>query len=296
MYSVNADDKFASLVLYAASMYEQYPNDPKPPPDPRIERDGWKLTGYILGNNFHFEKNAKTNKNELMISVTNVISGYIAERITNPGEYFIALRGTKTLTEALEEIHINYIYPWSDTPDQAVFDGFYKLYESLKLITPYDTEIDYTRFKLADAIARFIGTYGQYTISGHSLGAAMATYLIRDIYDKAPNGRACLFASPKTGNQEFVTYVDQHFRDNVVINYINDIVPRLPYFFGEQLPNVNKLIPIDKVTIHDSIICNHALLSYIALLNRFQFFNVLDKYGTPEENETWNDCLQVIFG
>ncbi|WP_340618598.1 lipase family protein [Xenorhabdus entomophaga] len=294
MFTVNFHDSFASLDLYAATMFDQYPNNLMPPPDPRIEKDGWKLKGYISCNYYSNFTNPQTNKKELIFFDEKVNHGYIVERIKNPGEYVLALRGTKTVAEKMKDLDIDYIYPWPDTPGQAVIDGFHSMYQSLNLVVPDNTTgINYSQLKLADAIAQFIGVNGYFTISGHSLGAAMGTYLMRDIYNKVPHGRACLFASPKVGNYEFVTYVNDHFKDNVVNNYINDLVPKLPPY-AEQLPNVNKLFPRDDVKINDTLICNHTILTYLALLNKYKFYDVLNA-NVPTEHQTWNDCLQVTM-
>ncbi|MCC8365294.1 lipase family protein [Xenorhabdus sp. PB61.4] len=294
MFTINYRDYFAALDLYAAAMYSQDPYNITPPPDPRIEKDGWKLKCYISCNDYSTFMNTKTNKRELMILEEKVNFGYLAERVTNPGEYVIALRGTKNFAEIINDLDVQYIQPWPDTPEQSVFDGFYLMYKSLFLIVPDNTTgINYQSLPLADAITQFIGINGYCTISGHSLGAAMGTYLMRDIYDKAPNCRSCLFASPNVGNYEFVTYVNQHFRDNIVINYVEDIIPSLPPN-SYQLPTVYELQPRDDVIVKDSIGCKHAILTYLALLNKYKFFEVLDG-DYPEDKQTWNDCLQVTL-
>ncbi|MDC9594398.1 lipase family protein [Xenorhabdus sp. IM139775] len=292
MFTVNYFDSFAALVLYAATMYDQYPNDIMPPPDPRIEKDGWKLRAYISCNYYYTFMNTKTNKKELIFSDDRVNHGYIAERIENPGEYFVALRGTKTFEEALKDLNVGYIQPWPDTPEQSVFEGFYSVYKSLNLVVPDNTTgIDYSQLELADAITQLIGVASCCTISGHSLGAAVVTYLMRDIYNKAPYYRSCLFASPNVGNDEFVEYVSEHFKDYNVLNYINDLIPELPPN-SEQLPNVITLYPRDDVIIDDSITCKHTILTYLALINKYKFFDVLDG-DYPIDQATWNECLRV---
>ncbi|MBD2784589.1 hypothetical protein ID858_07315 [Xenorhabdus sp. DI] len=292
MFTVKYFDDFAALDLYAATMYDQYPDDIMPPPDPRIEKDGWKLKGYISCNYYYTLMDTKTNKKELIFSDDRVNHGYIVERIENPGEYVLALRGTKTFEEVIEDFNVGYIQPWPDTPEQSVFEGFYSMYKSLDLIVPDNTTgIDYSQLELADAIAQFIGVDGYCTISGHSLGAAMGTYLMRDIYNKAAHCRSCLFASPKVGNYAFVKYVSEQFKDYNVLNYINDLIPTLPPN-SEQLPNVITLYPRDDVIIKNSISCKHTMLTYLALINKYKFFDVLDG-DYPVEHKTWNNCLRV---
>ncbi|PHM45626.1 hypothetical protein Xmau_00006 [Xenorhabdus mauleonii] len=285
-------ETFASLVLYAATMYEQHPDNITPPPDPRIHKDGWKLTGYIVGRNCFTCLNNSTNKNELVLSNDLVNFGFIVERINNPGEYVVAIRGSKTIEDFEHDVDVSYIQPWSETPNQSVFEGFYNVYKTLYLTVPDNPiDIDYSQFKLADAISKFIGIYGSCTITGHSLGSVVATYLTRDIYDKAPNCRSCLFASPKVGNYEFVKYVDEHFRDSTVLNYENDIITTLPPN-SEHLSNTKTLYSRDDVIVTNSIMCNHAILTYLALINKYQFFRVTES-EVPEEKNTWNECLKV---
>ncbi|WP_340611278.1 lipase family protein [Xenorhabdus bharatensis] len=300
MFTADYYDSFAALILYASDMCDRYPNNLTPPPDQRIEKDGWKLKCYIYCNDFNIFMNTKTNKKELMILEEKVNFGYMVERITNPGEYVLAIRGTKTNIEWIKNIDAILISPWPDTPDQKVCAGFYSMYHSLRLMVPDNTTgVNYQNLPLADAITQFIGTNGYCTISGHSLGAVLGTYLMRDIYDKAAHFRSCLFASPNVGNNEFVTYVDQHFRDNVVLNYVNDTITKLPLAYS-HLPNINELLPRDDVKIRDdlgiieSIYCNHVILTYLALVNKYKFFEVLDG-DFPEDQKTWNDCLQVTL-
>ncbi|MDR0218270.1 MAG: lipase family protein [Enterobacteriaceae bacterium] len=295
MYTVNHYDDFAALVLYAATMYDQSPDDLEPLPDSRIEDDGWKLKAYIYSIGYDL---IGENRNKFITVDKDTYFGYIAEKIDNSGEYVITLRGTRGFAEYIEDADMDYKRPWPDTPSQKVCDGFHTIYQSLRLIVPDNTtDIDYSQLALADAIAQFIGEDAYYTISGHSLGAAMGTYLMRDIYDKPPHGRFCSFASPRTGNNEFVTYVNEHFRDSAVINFVQDVVPIYP-IFAEQLPSVVHIYPRDDViitdTMTDTITCHHTILTYLALLNKYKFFDVVNA-NIPVENQTWNKCLQVTW-
>ncbi|PHM26924.1 lipase family protein [Xenorhabdus budapestensis] len=305
MYNItlSKEAQLASLILYAADMNIQYYNNPTPPPDPRIEEDGWKLVGYISGNDLSFSVDPKTNKQFLIMLPVSVCYGYIAENKKTPKEYIIVIRGTdiSNLFEALHDLVPVFTSPWADTPEQKVSMGFYSIYNSLKLtiVDPeYKGDLQYLRF--SNAIAQFIGINTPYTILGHSLGATIAAYLMRDIPLLGDKHKACLFASPKPGNHEFVTYIDNHFSNYEVFNYEKDLVPHLPLHIPlileyESLSKVTLLNPPDGLNIADSLGCNHYLASYIAILDPNQFKHLILESKTPdsEKHKMASSCISL---
>jgi triacylglycerol lipase len=109
------------------------------------------------------------------------------------------------------------------------------------------------------------------TIVGHSLGAALATYLTLDLTRAGLRARvsACLFASPRTGNQPFVTLFDQTIADYRLFNYILDIVPRVPPGLGYMpLPRRTVIQPAGaEAVIRVGIGCSHHVICYCAMLD-----------------------------
>ncbi|CBJ82621.1 hypothetical protein XBJ2_1820005 [Xenorhabdus bovienii str. Jollieti] len=283
MYTHTEAAKLASLIMYAYDMNEKYYNNPTPPADPRIKEDGWNLIAYISGDDTSFS----VEKKMLFTLPQSICYGYIAEKKNAPGEYVIIFRGTDD-TNLLEDLHniiAIFTSPWSSAPERKVSRGFYSVYDSLKLIA-FNSECDYSQLKLANAITQIIGINGQFTILAHSLGAAIASYLMCDIAFLAPNHSACLFACPRPGNNEFVEYVDNNFSHYEVFNYAKDIVPNLPPdlpvlnisqqwdYEYKSLPNITLLNPPEALNIADSIGCNHYLTSYIAILDPDEFTRV----------------------
>ncbi|WFQ78325.1 lipase family protein [Xenorhabdus sp. SF857] len=271
MYTYREAANFATFVLYAAKMNEQYYNNPTPPADPRIEESGWKVIAYISADDLSFSVTPR--KGELP---EHVCYGYVAKKVAeknhSSGEYIIAIRGTDP-TILLEDVHdglIDFTSPWTRFPKIAVSQGFFSVYDSMKLI-PIEPESHrvYSNLKLAEAIARLIGVNGQFTIAGHSLGAAIASYLMYEIGSIAPNHSACLFACPRPGNREFAKLVTQNFSNFAVFNYIDDVIPHLPpkVLGYASLDYINAFKPQTNLAISDGPLCSHYLINYIARLD-----------------------------
>ncbi|MBI6549471.1 lipase family protein [Xenorhabdus sp. VLS] len=279
MYTYREAANLAASVLYAAKMNEQYYNNPTPPADPRIKEDGWKLTAYITGNDTSFSVDSREET-----LPDHVCYGYVAEKRNSPGEYIIAIRGTDVTIwqEDIHDISFSSTSPWTKHPELEVSQGFFSVYDSMKLIIPIDSEydFDYSNLKLANAITQFIGINGQFTIAGHSLGAAIASYLMYEIGTMAPNHSACLFACPRPGNSAFSRGVTQNFSNFEVFNYINDEIPNLPPEFLEysSLEHITKFTSQTTIDISDNPLCDHYLIDYIARLDADVFRRVA-KYG-----------------
>ncbi|MBV8615701.1 MAG: hypothetical protein JOY66_18305, partial [Acetobacteraceae bacterium] len=144
---------------------------------------------------------------------------------------------------------------------------FWSIYASLALTTPAGASLG----PVAPAIARAIGPGGTLTVVGHSLGAALATYLALDLARGGLAGRmaACLFASPHTGDKAFVDLFDKSVVEYRLFNYLLDLVPRLPFGLGyEPLPRRTVVRPeTAEARIRYDIACNHHVVCYCAMLD-----------------------------
>ncbi len=80
--------------------------------------------------------------------------------------------------------------------------GFWGIYASMQM-----TAVDGTLINpdAAAGIAALVGA-GSVTVTGHSLGSALASYLSFDLASRLGDRiGAYLFASPRTGNKDWVT-------------------------------------------------------------------------------------------
>ncbi|WP_338884684.1 lipase family protein [Xenorhabdus sp. TH1] len=282
MFTYKEAANFAAFVLYAAKMNEQYYNNPTPPADPRIEEDGWKVIAYILANDLSFSVTSRKGE-----WPDHVCYGYVAKKVAeknnSPERYIIAIRGTDP-TILLEDVHdglIDFTSPWTRFPKIEVSQGFFSVYDSMKLIIiEPEFHRDYSNLNFAEAITQLIGVNSQFTITGHSLGAAIASYLMYEIGPLAPNHSACLFACPRPGNQEFSRLVTQNFSNFAVFNYIDDVIPHLPpKILGyASLDSINEFTPQTNLAISAGPLCSHYLINYIARLD-LDVFKRVTKYG-----------------
>ncbi len=149
----------------------------------------------------------------------------------------------------------------------AVEQGFWTIYAGMDLITPAGASLG----ALASAIVLALGTTGRLTVIGHSLGAALATYLTVDLARGGLAGRvtACLLASPHTGDKAFVDLFDATVADYRLFNYLLDVVPRVPLGLGyEPLPRRTVIRPATaEANIRVNTACNHHVVCYCAMLD-----------------------------
>lgn len=165
-----------------------------------------------------------------------------------------AFRGTKTPLDWLEDAHLLQvplkIKSQHVSDDILVHDGFQYVYDTCR---PHIKGV-YTH-SIIDAYKKTVHDIEEKTlyITGHSLGAAVATLHALDVVLSGMNFKNIImynFASPKVGNLRFNMLYDSHVPKSmrVVNNY--DLVPHLPCtptVFGEEYyhikPSANFTLP-----------------------------------------------------
>jgi triacylglycerol lipase len=245
---------YGLLAMHAMDMF-RVGGSLTPPAAPGLTAAGWTVRAYITGND------TLLDKGPLELKGAVVFYGYLADRA--PGELAAVIRGTDGFVEWIEDGEFPPILYAPQIPLPAtqasisVEQGFSTLYASMQLISPTGAALG----ALAPAITNTAGSTGTVTVVGHSLGAALATYLTIDLAREGlgPRVSACLFASPHTGNQGFVTLFDQTIADYRLYNYVLDLVPRVPLGLGYMpLPRRTVLQPATaEANIRVSIACNH---------------------------------------
>lgn len=273
----------AILISQAFNTYTKKPNDLTPIPLENTEiTQHWNVAGYINSNNGFFADFIH-NKNQ------EVFFGYLLQSKTNHNEYKVVIRGTANKAEwcdnfkSVLEFH---------KPIGWVESGFYDIYENMTLTT-----LDGKTTQIAQGLSELVDKGANLTITGHSLGAALATYIMYDVSRKVQhkeNVDMCLFASPKPGNEKFSEDFQKVTDNYVVYNYSRDLVPDVPLeMIGyEDLQNVKTITPqSSQAVIKDEVASNHHVICYAAMLDY--------KAKTPEQwiqllkdNGCGTDCIQ----
>jgi predicted lipase len=172
------------------------------------------------------------------------------------GDLIISFRGTHTKAEELIDSEIE-LYKYSD--GTSIHKGFRNYFLSMS------DQID--KILLAEK-----GNFTNIYITGHSLGASAALVCAWSLLQKKVTEpiNMVTFACPKTGNKQFVEYLQNNLKGITnIVNYF-DIVPESPEIFG-------KLYSIKPIYIFgietDSDIKSHSIpiynqgLSIMTLLN-----------------------------
>jgi hypothetical protein len=131
---------------------------------------------------------------------------------TNLHAIFVSFRGSSNIQNWLDDIQFHKVYPYNDS-DIGVEKGFYKAYQNVK------SDIFETLTFIQDKYST-----KKVLLTGHSLGAALATLMafdIKNIYSMI----LYTYGSPRVGNSEFVAHF--HTTTNRITHYY-DIVPHLP--------------------------------------------------------------------
>ncbi|KAK6162656.1 hypothetical protein DH2020_002497 [Rehmannia glutinosa] len=158
----------------------------------------------------------------------------------------IALRGTATGLEWLENLRAT-LTPLgsdcgscSDDPDSdpMVESGFLSLYTSSFGNRPSLQKL------VRDEIERILEKYGDeplsFTITGHSLGAALATlaaYDIKKTFKNSPLVTVISFAGPRVGNWSFRCHLEKQGTKVLRIVNSDDVITKVPGFVVDNNEN-----------------------------------------------------------
>jgi triacylglycerol lipase len=281
--------RYAALIMYAWDMCDAGLHNLKPVPDARIAADGWRITGFITGSDDVVKAGDGIRTQVLRASSDEndrVCYGFLAQN--QDGMYAAVIRGTDGAEEWADDF--DFLLRLPKAPLQGMVEsGFYEIFDSMNY-QPVDGS---PPTRLANGISQVVGS-APVIVLGHSLGAAISTYLVAELADRpgAPNASACLFASPKPGNAEFASYFASKVKDYVVYNFESDVVPATPPLGYSAVPNCTVIKQSDsKATIGADKKCCHHLISYIALLDVNEFKRVVALQGTTPDDCKCAACV-----
>lgn len=235
-------------------------------PDPAGIPDGWELAAWIHMSDF------------LLTLKEPQFYGIICRKIDDPDTRIVAIRGTEGIVEWIDDAAA-LPTPFRHASDAGkVAGGFDRIYTSIKIIKRKLAE-DHAVMaapataaperQAAAAQETFEGSFGDQldhlatsrelargkrksavdsrperpmVVTGHSLGAALATLFVMENHHKKSFDikTCCTFASPRVGNAEFRQMFDKiQIASWRIVNEC-DVVPKLP-------PHIPMLLNYDHV-------------------------------------------------
>jgi triacylglycerol lipase len=254
---------FGFLVMFAEDMYASI-GSLNPPGDARIAKSGWTVVAYLTAQDALFPDENAASRRIGVDTSRRVFFGFVAQNNDDPTVYAAVVRGTEGIVEWAIDAEFLLI-PHPRHPGVRVEQGFWNIYQTMSLADPTTGLI--THQKAAEGVARIVGS-GTVTVAGHSLGSALATYLADDLAERlGATVSACLFASPRTGDQAWANLVATTVRQYRLFNYILDIVTHVPDIEYATLPNVTVIQPdTAQAGIRLDIFCNHHVMCYCAMI------------------------------
>ncbi len=268
---------FGMLALYAEDMYALAPGSRNPPADPRIARDGWSVVGYLTAQDALFPGKGQAER-KLALGPERVFFGFVARKASDPAVFAAAIRGTDGVVEWAIDAEFLLI-PHPRHREARVELGFWNIYQTMSLADAVSGAT--TDRSAAEGVEKLVGA-GTIVVAGHSLGSAVASYFAEELAERlGPRASACLFASPRTGDEAWAKLFDAKLGDYRLFNYILDVVTHVPTLESAALPRATVLRPSTaEAGVRLDILCNHHLLCYVAMIDFAATRPALD---TPED-------------
>ncbi len=281
---------YGFLVAFAEDMY--VPGSVTPHDEPRITAAGWDVVGHLLAQDSVLP-NPSAAAPGIPLTVQlgpTVFYGFLARSQKDPNRYAVAVRGTNGFAEWV--IDADFVpRPTPAAPGAKVEQGFFSIYDSMTLVGLTGIQIG---TKAADGIATVVGAAGTATVCGHSLGAAIASYLSFDVAKLIGNQTsACLFASPRTGDLAWAAAYAAQVSTYRLTNYLLDVVPYVPFnappaLQYSTLPGALILPPSTaQADVKFDIRCNHNLICYCAMID----YADTKKRASAQDVEAWRCIL-----
>jgi triacylglycerol lipase len=193
--------------------------------------------------------------------------GFVAQSHQEPSDYVVAIRGTDALIEWLIDAEFRPTR-FTRVPQAGdVEDGFYSIYQTMTGTFPDGQQID-----VRDFVREKVGN-GNLTVTGHSLGGALAIMLALDVAVNNPVSILTVYtlAAPRVGGEQFKDCFNQRVSRSYRVFNEPDVVPRLPPLY-QQVDAGQEIDSKAFSNVKHSLACYHELVTYLYTLNQQSAF------------------------
>jgi Lipase (class 3) len=269
--------RYGQFVQAAYAMYYADPNNITPA-QPLNFPPGFRLSAWIHMQDF------------ILGSTGPKFYGVIAQNEANANQFVLAIRGTANGLEWWDDANAAVKTTFRDPDAGSVASGFARIYNTLEVV---DSGPEAAAAPIARQSMKSVGVFARQVsalvrhhaaapaqlsgvppaasvaVTGHSLGAALATLYAMDNAhsDQLPMPLLCTFASPRVGDARFAaTFSELGLASWRVVN-APDIVPHFPpEFLGfSHIDTLQQFSSSGKVT--SSPECWHSLSTYLSLID-----------------------------
>ncbi len=152
---------------------------------------------------------------------------------------YLIFRGTEDMIDAMADLDARYIV-FENQQNVKVHRGFYEQFKAVQK-------------EINDELFSRESEYDNIVITGHSLGAALATIAALHFSIVFPNKNVSChtFGSPRVGNSEFVKQFQKYVTDHWRVFNVADPVPMVPMSFRFTHVGSNSLAINSKDSSHD---------------------------------------------
>jgi hypothetical protein len=250
---------YGDFVQAVYDMYELHPNDLKPPPSPNFPA-GYQLAGWVT-------------MNEVFAGGNEIFFGFFAHNANDPSDAVLAIRGTEP-GEEWTDIISQLMKPFKVSGKGNIGVGWESLYETF-CVTDGRTmkALKGTFSEQADELLREHAARPSVQVTGHSLGAALATLYAAENsfthHQHTPIRSLYTFGSPMVGDDIFADAFDEAGLESWRISNVQDWAPKLPLVLPfAPYHHIRKVRSYDSFgKVKQTFKCVHDLATYLSLID-----------------------------
>lgn len=283
-FDAKAATLYGQFVQAAYTMYDAAPKNLTPSPSADFPSD-YRMAAWIQMQDF------------ILGSTAPLFYGFIAQSAVDANQFVVAIRGTSNGIEWWDDVNATEKTPFKISNCGMVGLGFARIYDTLEVVEcptssapgaaprslrsagAFSQQVSALIRRHAPAPApapargpgraRALPPSASVEVTGHSLGAALATlYTMENAYtDKIGNPLLCTFASPLVGDANFASVFNGLGLTSWRVDNAPDVVTKLPPA-SWGFVHVDTEVPVNSAgKVMPFVTCWHSLATYLSLIN-----------------------------